>query len=187
MNLLIIDNYDSFTFNLKHICEPYVTNVDVFRNDDFNLDIVDEYDKIIISPGPGLPKEAGLTMDLIKRFYKNKDILGVCLGAQAIAVFFGYKLYNLQNVMHGKKSDIIVLRSEMSLYKNIPSIIKVGRYHSWAINIDNEKHFLISSKDLNNVLMSFHHKKYKLTGIQYHPESIMTEYGSILLKNWLFH
>ena len=185
MKLLIVDNYDSFTFNLKHICEPYVDVVDVVRNNQIAMDLVKDYDKIIISPGPGLPKDAGQSINLIKKFYKSKDILGICLGAQALAVYFNYKLYNLSNVMHGKKTAIHLTVNQSIIYKDIPSNIDVGRYHSWAVNMSNDSNFCISSLDNNGVVMSFHHIKYKLTGIQYHPESIMTDYGPQILKNWI--
>tara|TARA_B110000444_G_scaffold64011_1_gene59916 strand:+ start:980 stop:1543 length:564 start_codon:yes stop_codon:yes gene_type:complete len=185
MKLLIVDNYDSFTFNLKHLCEPYVSVVNVVRNNHISMDLVHGYDKIIISPGPGLPQDAGQSLDLIKNFHTTKDILGICLGAQALATFFNYDLFNLNNVMHGKKSSIQIIDNKSSIYNNIPDHIGVGRYHSWAININKNSDFCISSVDDNGVVMSFNHLKYKLTGIQYHPESIMTEYGPQILKNWI--
>ncbi|MBF25434.1 MAG: aminodeoxychorismate/anthranilate synthase component II [Flavobacteriales bacterium] len=185
MKLLIIDNYDSFTFNLKHMCEPYVSNIHVVRNNQINVNDIFIYDKIIISPGPGLPQDAGLSINIINKFVGIKPILGVCLGAQAIAVAFDLPLYNLKNVMHGKMSKIKILQSNSTIYKGIPKEINVGRYHSWAVKINNEEKFSITSLDEQNTVMSFEHKLYPLTGIQYHPESVLTKYGGKILKNWL--
>ena len=185
MRLLIIDNYDSFTFNLRHMCEPYISKIDVIRNDQIIIDNIINYDKIIISPGPGLPDSAGVCLELIKNYYRIKPILGICLGAQAIAKFFGAKLFNLNKVMHGKKSTITILDSNDIIYKNIPRHIDVGRYHSWAIDLTNHPELIITSVDHKNIVMSFKHKFYSLTGIQYHPESILTEFGQDILINWL--
>ena len=187
MKLLIIDNYDSFTFNLKHMCEPYVEHVHVYRNDSVTMELVNKYDKIIISPGPGLPQDSGICLDVIKKFYKSKPILGVCLGAQAIAVIFGAKLFNLDQVMHGKKSMIRLLDKNTVIYKDICNNISVGRYHSWAIDLSSSSNLITTALDEFNVTMSFKHKKYPLTGIQYHPESILTESGQQILTNWLNH
>ena len=185
MRLLIVDNYDSFTFNLKHMCEPYVSSVDIIRNDIINLKFVDQYDKILISPGPGLPKDAGMCLELIDKYMCHKPLLGVCLGAQAIAVVCGMPLSNLDNVMHGKKSEITILDLEDKLYKNLPRKIMVGRYHSWAINNESNGTLISTAKDIENTVMSFRHIKYPVFGIQYHPESILTDYGQDILKNWL--
>ena len=185
MKLLIIDNYDSFTFNLKHICEPYVSFVDVLRNDCINIPNLIKYDKIIISPGPGLPKNAGCTIDVIKYYADKIPILGICLGAQAIAVSYGLDLYNLQKVMHGKKSDVRILDKNDIIYRDINHTLTVGRYHSWAIAINQENQFKITAVDQENTVMSFTHKVYPLIGIQYHPESILTNYGNMILKNWI--
>ena len=187
MKLLIIDNYDSFTFNLKHMCEPYVKSVNVIRNDQININDIVKYDKIIISPGPGLPQDAGLSLEIIKKFSNSKSILGVCLGAQAIAVAFDLTLYNLQNVMHGKISKIKIINSDSDIYKGLPKEIKVCRYHSWAVKINSEDEFLITAKDAHNTIMSFQHKFFSLTAIQYHPESVLTKYGGEILKNWLIN
>lgn len=185
MRLLIIDNYDSFTFNLKHMCEAFVKDVDVYRNDLINFADIVKYDKIIISPGPGLPVDAGLSIELIRRFYDKKPILGICLGAQAIAYVFGGDLFNLDKVMHGKQSIINIIDQDDLIYKGVPNKIMVGRYHSWAINLSKNKDFKITAVDKLNTLMSFKHKIYPITGLQYHPESILTPYGRNLLKNWL--
>jgi len=187
MKLLIIDNYDSFTFNLKHICEMYVDVVDVYRNDTINIESVCKYDKIIISPGPGLPVDAGISTDLIRQFYDKKPILGVCLGAQAIADVFGCKLFNLKNVMHGKKSMIKILDKTDQIYRGLPNKIMVGRYHSWAINLSNHPKLIATSVDESSIIMSFKHIDHPVIGLQYHPESILTPFGSDILKNWLLY
>ncbi len=185
MRLLIIDNYDSFTFNLKHMCEPYVSSLDVVRNDCIDFNSIDQYDKIIISPGPGLPDDAGSCLDVIKQFAKTKPILGVCLGAQAIAVAFGFELYNLKRVMHGKQSNINILDKKSKIYQGLPQEILVGRYHSWAVKINDADKFIITAQSEEDVIMSFEHKIYPLTAIQYHPESILTKDGQTILKNWI--
>ena len=167
MRLLIIDNYDSFTFNLKHMCQPYVDSIDVIRNNELHIDNVIDYDKIIISPGPGLPSDAGSCLTLIKKYHKLKPILGVCLGAQAIAVAFGAQLFNLKQVMHGKCSTITILDKKASIYKNIPHKTQVGRYHSWAIDLFHDKNFIITAVDEENIIMSFQHKIYDIIADTY--------------------
>ena len=185
MRLLIVDNYDSFTFNLKHMCEPYVSSVDVLRNDDIDINRINKYDKIIISPGPGLPQDAGISIEVIKKYFDKKDILGVCLGAQAIALAFGCELFNLKKVMHGKTSTIRILDKKNIIYRGLPKNITIGRYHSWAVDLSTEENLIVTSVDEDNVVMSFRHKKHPVIGIQYHPESILTRYGQQILKNWL--
>ena len=185
MRLLIIDNYDSFTFNIQHLCEPHVLSLDVIRNDYVDLSSINQYDKIIISPGPGLPVNSGSCLDIIREFSQKKPILGICLGAQAIAVAYGLDLYNLKRVMHGKQSEVKILDSKNRIYKDLPKKILVGRYHSWAIQITNSDPFLVTAISKEDVVMSFEHKIYPLTGIQYHPESILTNYGKDILVNWL--
>jgi len=140
MRLLIIDNYDSFTFNLKHMCETYADNIDVIRNDAIKISDVTKYDKIIISPGPGLPSTDGICVKVIKRYANKIPILGVCLGAQAIAVAYDLELYNLNKIMHGKQSKIKLTNSKSLIYDGLSNEINVGRYHSWAIKIDNNNH-----------------------------------------------
>lgn len=185
MKLLIIDNYDSFTFNLKHMCESHVSSVDVVRNDMISIDDISYFDKIIISPGPGLPVDAGISVEFVKRYYVEKSILGICLGAQAIAVALGCELFNLTEVMHGKKTKINILDQEDVIYKNLPKHIFVGRYHSWAINLSSNNDLIPTALDEYQTLMSFRHSLYPVFGIQYHPESILTEFGQKILKNWL--
>ena len=185
MRLLIVDNYDSFTFNLKHMCESYVSSVNVVRNDEISINDISFFDKIIISPGPGLPLDAGISVELVQKYYTKKPILGICLGAQAIAIAFGCKLFNLNEVMHGKKTKIDILDQEDAVYENIPKHISVGRYHSWAINLSSDSNFMPTALDKNQIVMSFKHVQYPLYGIQYHPESILTKFGQKILTNWL--
>jgi len=185
MKLLIIDNYDSFTFNLKHMCQPYVDQVDVIRNDSTLLQKIDDYDKIIISPGPGLPEDSGLCLSIISKYLKHKPILGICLGAQAIALVGGFSLFNLKKVVHGKKTRINILDPTHTIYRGLPNSIMVGRYHSWGIDMNNEKGFLVTATDVSSVVMSFRHLHYPLTGVQFHPESVLTDFGDKILKNWL--
>jgi len=185
MKLLIIDNYDSFTYNLQHICEPYVNSIDVIRDDELDIDSVNFYDKIIISPGPGLPSEHPICFDVIKKYHKKKPILGICLGAQAIAIAFGSELFNLKKVLHGKRTKIKILDLKDQVYSGVPENIRVGRYHSWAINLFSNNKFKITAVDEENIIMSFRHVRYPVVGIQYHPESILTPFGQKILENWL--
>ena len=181
--VLVIDNYDSFTYNLVHYMEDLDYEVCVVRNDEFSMDFVEKFDKILISPGPGIPEEAGQTKELIKRFYSTKSIMGVCLGHQAIGEVFGGKLKNLDSVFHGVATDIKIV-SEDKVFKNIPKKIKVGRYHSWVVEKLNDNLEVLASDNDGNI-MALRHKDYKVWGVQFHPESILTEYGKDILKNWL--
>tara|TARA_Y100000992_G_C21261533_1_gene491545 strand:+ start:878 stop:1441 length:564 start_codon:yes stop_codon:yes gene_type:complete len=181
--VLVIDNYDSFTYNLVHYMEDLDYEVSVVRNDEFSMDFVEKFDKILISPGPGIPDEAGQTKELIKRFCSTKSIMGVCLGHQAIGEVFGGKLKNLDSVFHGVATDIKIV-SEDKIFKNIPKKIKVGRYHSWVVEKLNDNLEVLASDNDGNI-MALRHKDYKVWGVQFHPESILTEYGKDILKNWL--
>ena len=181
--VLVIDNYDSFTYNLVHYMEDLDYEVSVVRNDEFSMDFVEKFDKILISPGPGIPDEAGQTKELIKRFCSTKSIMGVCLGHQAIGEVFGGKLKNLDSVFHGVATDIKIV-SEDKVFKNIPKKIKVGRYHSWVVEKLNDNLEVLASDNDGNI-MALRHKGYKVWGVQFHPESILTEYGKDILKNWL--
>tara|TARA_B100000579_G_scaffold385774_1_gene357086 strand:- start:805 stop:1368 length:564 start_codon:yes stop_codon:yes gene_type:complete len=185
MNLLIIDVFDSFTYNLMHICEKYVKNIEVIRVNKINVNLLEKFDKIIISPGPGLPSDYPVLFDVLKCYFNRKDILGICLGCQTIANFFGLELFNLKNVMHGKKTMITQLNNDSFLYKDVPRKIYVGRYHSWVVKKMKTKELIITSIDKKNHIMSFKHKLYNLRGIQYHPESILTEFGDKIIKNWI--
>lgn len=186
MKILVLDNYDSFTFNLVHILEKLeVEQIDVVRNDKVKMDLVGQYDKILLSPGPGLPKDSGLCVDLIREYGKIKSILGVCLGHQAIAEVFGAKLCNMDQVQHGIKSTINIVYNN-GLYDNLPTSIDVGRYHSWVV----DDKFLpdclrITAVDEFGQIMGLCHNKYNIQGVQFHPESIMTSMGEEMLKNWL--
>ena len=185
---LLIDNYDSFTYNLYHYFLELGAKIEVYRNDKITTkDILKKkYKGIVLSPGPCTPNEAGICLELIKEISKvNIPTLGVCLGHQAIAECFGAKLKNLEDVMHGVSSEIIFTKEE-SIFKNIPNQIQVGHYHSWVID---EKTlpicFEVTSKNEDGIIMSIRHKEYDLKGVQFHPESILTEYGLLMIKNWI--
>lgn len=188
MKILVFDNYDSFTYNLVHLVEKIThTKVDVFRNDQIALEKVNEYDKIILSPGPGIPEEAGLLLPLIKKYAATKSILGVCLGHQAIGEAFGGTLINLSTVYHGVATPIQIDRKIKSdLFQDLPDTIEVGRYHSWIID---EKKFPeeleITARDENNYIMALQHNKYDVQAVQFHPESVLTPDGEVIMRNWL--
>jgi len=186
MKLLLLDNYDSFTYNLVHLIEKVSDiEIEVFRNDEISIDEVEKYDKILLSPGPGLPKDAGIMPELLKRYSPTKSILGVCLGLQAIGESFGANLMNLDTVFHGLATPITV-NVEDIIFNNCPKTFTVGRYHSWVV----DTHFFpedlqITATDENGNIMALKHKIYDVRGVQFHPESILSEYGEILIKNWL--
>jgi anthranilate synthase component II len=188
--VLIIDNYDSFTYNLVHLVEKIIDHeVTVFLNDSFEIDAVHSFDKIIISPGPGLPKQAGRTLDVILKYASSKSILGVCLGQQAIAEAFGGKLKNLNEVFHGVAHEIIITpnyhQKSNYLFKNLPQKIEVGRYHSWVIDQQSfPAEFNITAVDEHNEIMAIEHKNFDIQAVQFHPESIMTRVGEQILSNW---
>lgn len=191
MKILVFDNYDSFTYNLVHLVEKIMhIKVEVYRNDQIPLEKVKEYDKIILSPGPGIPEEAGLLLPLIKEYAATKSILGVCLGHQAIGEAFGGKLTNLSTVYHGVATPIEVKRKKStfdnSLFDGLPDKFDVGRYHSWIINDENFPDELeVTARDENNYIMALQHKKYDVQGVQFHPESVLTPLGEVILRNWL--
>ncbi len=187
MKILVFDNYDSFTYNLVHYIKKLTDcQVDVFRNDEISLEDVDRYDKIVLSPGPGLPNEAGILMPLIEKYAPTKSILGVCLGHQAMGEVFGGKLINLDNVFHGVDTPINVLKQDNILFKGLPKTFKVGRYHSWVVSKkDLPDCFEITSEDEQEFVMSISHKKYNIHGVQFHPESILTEFGEKIIKNFI--
>lgn len=186
-NIVVIDNYDSFTYNLVHYIEKITgKRVDVFRNDQISVEEVSRYDKILLSPGPGIPVEAGIILDLIRKLGPTKSILGVCLGHQAIGEAFGGKLVNLDKVYHGIASEIEVLTPEDPLYKGIPAKFNVGRYHSWVVDKPTLPDcFTITSVDDKGLIMGISHKQYDVRGVQYHPESVLTENGLKMMENWL--
>ncbi len=185
--IVVIDNYDSFTYNLVHYIEKITgTRVDVFRNDQITVDEVGKYDKILLSPGPGVPSEAGIILDLIKKLGSTRSILGVCLGHQAIGEAYGCTLTNLDKVYHGIATEIEVLTPNDPLYKNIPSKFNVGRYHSWVVARENLPDcFTITSVDANGLIMGISHNVFDVKGVQYHPESVLTEHGLTIVRNWL--
>ena len=204
MRILVFDNYDSFTYNLVHLVEKVLhQKVDVYRNDQIALEKVKEYDKIILSPGPGIPVEAGLLLPLIKEYASSKSILGVCLGHQAIGEAFGGKLVNLSEVYHGvatpvrlvsressvvngKSNSRLTIHDSRNLFAGLPDVFDAGRYHSWIVSDENfPKELEVTARDENNFIMALQHKTYDVQGVQFHPESVLTPRGEDILKNWL--
>jgi anthranilate synthase component 2 len=186
-NILIIDNYDSFTYNLVHLVNELGLECDVWRNDKFDLTDVEAYDKIILSPGPGIPSEAGLLLAVIEKYAPTKSIFGVCLGQQAIAEVFGGTLYNLSRPMHGIATPIKVTDAEEVLFKALPEEFKVGRYHSWVVSNDGLPDTLqvTAIDEQDGSIMALRHKTYDVRGVQFHPESVLTEYGKEMMGNWI--
>jgi anthranilate synthase component 2 len=189
MKILVFDNYDSFTYNLVHLVQKIVKDkLDVYRNDQIPLEKVKEYDKIILSPGPGIPKEAGMLLPLIKEYASSKSILGVCLGHQAIGEAFGGSLTNLSTVYHGVSTPVKIIKHEVShdLFAGLPDAFEVGRYHSWIISEEGfPKELDITARDENGYIMALQHKTYDVQGVQFHPESVLTPDGETILRNWL--
>lgn len=191
MKLLVFDNYDSFTYNLVHLVEKILRlKVDVYRNDQLPLEKVKDYDKIILSPGPGIPEEAGLLLPLIQEYAASKSILGVCLGHQAIGQAFGGTLVNLQKVYHGVATPVHVYQHAgkplSPLFKGLPEVIEAGRYHSWVVSPDNLPASLeVTATDDNGMIMAMQHRSYDVQGVQFHPESVLTPDGETILRNWL--
>lgn len=186
--ILVFDNYDSFTYNLVQMIERILNKkIDVYRNDEISLEDIDQYDKIILSPGPGIPEEAGILLDLIKKYAPTKSILGVCLGQQAIAEAFGGNLINLSEIFHGVATEAIQI-SDHKLFTDLPQTLEVGRYHSWAVDPENFPEELeITSTDSKGMIMSLKHKTYDVHGVQYHPESILTPDGETIIRNFLLN
>lgn len=186
-NILVIDNYDSFTYNLVHEIKTLTSaQVDVYRNDKIHLKDIEPYDYIILSPGPGLPKDAGIIKQIIQTYGPTKKILGVCLGMQAIAEVYGYTLKNLEEVYHGVSSEIYVVDTHDPLFKHLPTKLKVGRYHSWIVQEKEQSNTLkITSRDYNQYIMSLRHSEYQVYGVQFHPESILTIQGQTIINNFI--
>ncbi len=183
--IIVIDNYDSFTYNLVHYLEDLNCQVTIFRNDEFELNELEKFDKIVLSPGPGIPDEAGLLKEVIRAYKNKKSILGICLGQQAIGEVFGGKLMNLEKVYHGISSKIYIIEND-TIFEDIPSEIEVGRYHSWVIAKENfPADLTITSVDENGEIMSIKHKNLDIKAVQFHPESILTPYGKKILENWI--
>ena len=191
MKILVFDNYDSFTYNLVHLVEKITgEKVTVYRNDQIALEDVAAYDKIILSPGPGIPEEAGLLLPLIKQYAATKSLLGVCLGHQAIAEAFGGKLTNLSAVFHGVATPIQIkhdpAQSGTKILNGLPDTITVGRYHSWIVSDENFPDQLeVTARDANGYIMALQHKTFDVQGVQFHPESVLTPDGETILRNWL--
>jgi anthranilate synthase component 2 len=186
MKILILDNYDSFTYNLVHIVRELNYNYDVFRNDKITLEAVGKYDKILLSPGPGIPDEAGIMKALIKTYAPTKSILGICLGHQGIAEVFGASLFNIPKVLHGVTSQTSVEDNDEILFKDVPSTFQACHYHSWAVSPESlTPDLVVTARNAEGMIMGIRHKKYDVRGLQFHPESIMTPEGPKMMANWL--
>ncbi len=185
--ILIVDNYDSFTYNLVHLINELGLECEVWRNDQFKLEDIAQFDKIILSPGPGIPSEAGLLLDVIKAYAPTKSIFGVCLGQQAIAEVFGGSLYNLSRPMHGIATPVKVTDTAEPLFVGLPEQINVGRYHSWVVSKEDLPNDLVVTAidEKDNSIMALRHKTLDVRGVQFHPESVLTEYGKEMMRNWL--
>ncbi len=187
MKIAVIDNYDSFTYNLVHYLEDLNADVTVFRNDEFELSELEKFDKILLSPGPGIPDEAGLLKDVIKKYATTKSIFGVCLGLQAIGEVFGGTLTNLEKVYHGVATKVTKTEDDF-IFNNLPNEFEVGRYHSWVVSNENlPAELIVTSTDKNGQIMSMKHANFDIRGVQYHPESVLTPYGKKILENWLLN
>ncbi|WP_066511498.1 aminodeoxychorismate/anthranilate synthase component II [Rufibacter sp. DG15C] len=188
MKILVLDNYDSFTYNLVQMLRElgYGEELQVHRNDQIDLDAIEAFDVIVLSPGPGIPEDAGIMPALIQRYAPTKRILGVCLGHQAIAEAFGGTLSNMEEVYHGVSSTVRVVNQYEVLFRNLPQTFQVGRYHSWTVVPDTIPSVLqVTAVDNNGEILALRHKQYDVCGVQFHPESILTDYGKDMLENWL--
>jgi len=187
MNILVFDNYDSFTYNLVHLVEKIIsTKVTVYRNDEVPLEKIAGFDKIILSPGPGLPAESGLLLPLIKEYAPSRSILGVCLGQQAIAEAFGGRLLNLPQVYHGVATPVSITAQDDHLFRGLPATLEVGRYHSWVVDdVDFPDCLEVTARDERQYIMALRHREYDVRGVQFHPESVLTPEGETMLRNWL--
>lgn len=184
--IAVIDNYDSFTYNLVHYLEAPGNELTVVRNDEIDIKDLALYDKIVLSPGPGIPSEAGMLSDIIKTYSPTKSILGICLGQQAIAEAFGGSLINLKTVYHGMATTINILIDDEVLFAGLPPQIEVGRYHSWSVNREDFPEVLeVTSIDENGEIMSLRHRVFDVRAVQFHPESILTPQGRMIIENWL--
>ena len=185
MKTVIIDNYDSFTYNLAHLVKALGAEVTVLRNDQFSIEALEAYDKIILSPGPGIPSEAGLLLDVIKTYASRKPMLGVCLGHQAIGEAFGARLENLSEVFHGVATPAHIVADD-PIFCGLPKTFTVGRYHSWVVATDQLPDCLtVTAVSDEGQIMALRHKEYDIHGIQFHPESVLTPEGSIIIKNFI--
>jgi len=187
MRTIIIDNYDSFTYNLYHLLRTIGVETDVVRNDKFELPLLNGYDKILLSPGPGIPEESGLLLDVIKEYAGKKPILGICLGHQAIGQHFGGKLTNLDKVFHGVSSQVD-LKGNDYLFEGLGNSIEVGRYHSWVVDNQGLPDCLeVTATSTEGQIMAIRHKSLDIRGIQFHPESVLTPEGKTIINNWIRH
>lgn len=185
MKTVIIDNYDSFTYNLAHLVKELGAEVDVLRNDKFELEELEKYDKIILSPGPGIPEEAGLLLEVIRTYAGRKPMLGVCLGEQAIGQVFGGKLTNLSEVFHGIQTNVKIKNKDY-IFSGLPTEIPVGRYHSWVVDTEEfPEELVITAISSEGQIMALKHREYDVHGIQFHPESVLTPDGKQIVGNWL--
>ena len=184
--ILVIDNYDSFTYNLVHYLIDLGYRVDVYRNDKISIKDIDKYSHIVLSPGPGIPEEAGLLKEIIKHYGAEKHFFGVCLGMQAIGEVYGGSLINLDRVYHGTATTVNILQSE-PIFEGLPEAIEVGRYHSWVVNPELPSVLKPTSIDANGQVMSLRHRDHSVVGVQFHPESVLTPHGKQMLLNWLNH
>ncbi|MCH1538450.1 aminodeoxychorismate/anthranilate synthase component II [Flavobacteriaceae bacterium] len=182
--IFLIDNYDSFTYNLVHYLEELDCEVTVKRNDQFNLDELEGFEHIVLSPGPGIPEESGLLKAAIERYAPTKKILGVCLGQQAIAEVFGAELINLDKVYHGVATPINIVKEDV-IFEGLPKTFEVGRYHSWVVKTPLPDQLIATSFDDEGQLMSLRHKEYNVCAVQYHPESVLTPQGKKIIENWI--
>ncbi|SEN06434.1 anthranilate synthase component 2 [Chryseobacterium taichungense] len=189
IKVLVFDNYDSFTYNLVQIIERILnTRVDVVKNDQITLEEIGKYDKIVLSPGPGIPEEAGILLELIKEYAPTKSILGVCLGQQAIAEAFGGSLINLSEIFHGVATSAELVKPDTKIFKDLTSGLEVGRYHSWVVNREDFPEELeITAIDKDGMIMALQHKTYDVHGVQFHPESILTPEGEVIIRNFLLN
>lgn len=185
MKTVIIDNYDSFTYNLAHLVKELGAEVDVLRNDKFELEELEKYDKIILSPGPGIPEEAGLLLEVIRTYAGRKPMLGVCLGEQAIGQVFGGKLTNLSEVFHGIQTNVEIKNKDY-IFDGLSTEIPVGRYHSWVVDADGfPEELVVTAISPEGQIMALKHREYDVHGIQFHPESVLTPDGKQIVGNWL--
>ena len=183
--ILLFDNYDSFTYNLYRAVKSFGGEIEVFRNDQITLDEVDQYNKILLSPGPGIPEESGILLPLLRRYAPTKNILGVCLGQQAIAQAFGGTLTNLKEVLHGIQTPIHTLTDDL-LFQGIDQPFLAGRYHSWVVSREAfPSNLEITAEDHNGQIMALRHRTYQVRGVQFHPESVLTPQGNQIIHNWL--
>lgn len=187
MKILVLDNYDSFTYNIVHLLKE-ITNepIDIFRNDEITLDEVGQYDKIMLSPGPGIPDEAGILKEVIRKYASTKSIFGVCLGCQAIAEVFGGKLINLDKVYHGVSTPVSIVNEKDITFHGVPTQFDAGRYHSWVVDgASLPSEIEVSASEKSGQVMALFHKEYDVRGVQFHPESVLTPYGKEMLTNWV--